>query len=84
MRRYDVRRFDYSVLIKKLKLKGAAVCTFYPAAPGSNPKHTINAFINLNLNCDMLKKIKIKREKNNNNKESWNAIIHLKIWYSQV
>ena len=32
------------------------VCTFDPAALGSNPKHTIYAFINsnLNLNCDML------------------------------
>ena len=36
------------------------VCTFHPAAPGSNPKHTIYAFINLNLNlrCDMLKRWK--------------------------
>ena len=32
------------------------VCAFHPATPGSNPKHTIYAFINLNLNCIMLKR----------------------------
>ena len=36
------------------------VHVFHPAASGSNPKHTIYAFINLNLNlnCDMLKRRK--------------------------
>ena len=32
------------------------------AALGSDPKHTIYAFIDLNLNCDMLKKTKINRK----------------------
>ena len=31
------------------------VCAFHPAARDSNPKHIIYAFINLNLNCGMLK-----------------------------
>ena len=41
------------------KLSGF-VCAFHPATPGSNPKHTIYAFFNLNLNlsCDMLKRRK--------------------------
>ena len=29
------------------------VCTFHAAALGSNPKHTIYAFLKLYLNCDM-------------------------------
>ena len=37
------------------QLSGFA-CAFRTAAPGSNPKYTIYTFINLNLNCDMLKR----------------------------
>ena len=32
--------------------------TFHPTTPGSNPMHTIYAFININLNCERLKRRK--------------------------
>ena len=37
------------------KLSGF-VRAFHPAAPGSNSKHTIYAFINLNLSYNILKR----------------------------
>ena len=56
--------------IKKSNKLGAAVaqwiCMRLPSChPGSNPKHTIYPFINLNLslNCDMLKRQKINRKR---------------------
>ena len=33
------------------KIRGF-VCAYHPAAPGSNPKHTIYAFFNLYWNCN--------------------------------
>ena len=45
------------------KLSGF-VGAFQFATPGSNPKHTLYAFICFNLNCDMLKRQK-EKEKNN-------------------
>ena len=41
------------------------VCAFHPATLGSNPEHTIYGLINLNLNliCEMLKKMKINRKR---------------------
>ena len=37
------------------------VCTYHPAALGSNLKHTINAFFNLYLNCNE-KRTKINKK----------------------
>ena len=34
------------------------VCALHPATLGLNTKHTIYALINLNMNCDMLKRRK--------------------------
>ena len=53
---------------KQYMARGAAVAQWIrlsSAAPGSNPKQPIYAFINLNLNlnCDMLKKTKINRKR---------------------
>ena len=36
------------------------ICAYHPAAPGSNPKHTIYAFFNLYRNCNE-KRTKIKK-----------------------
>ena len=50
-------------LNKQSSLQGAdishwIVCAFHPAAPGSSPKHTIYAFINLHLNYVIWKRLK--------------------------
>ena len=48
-------------VFKNLSLKlSEFVCAFHRAAPGLNPKHTIYAFINLNLNIE---KTKINRKR---------------------
>ena len=55
-------RFSIFVIARKengvpTQLSGF-VCAFHAATPGLYPKHTIYAFFNFNLNCEMMKRRK--------------------------